>query len=347
MRVEIFFLFATVKHRIMMTRTHTHTQPQAHLISPGIMTPQDAVRDIALVKVHDIIEDSRVAAKFFYVEMTPKMAAIAAGYNSSYHVDITAAEVATATYISCWEDDWAKLRSFNGGTTVCAWVAKIASQAAYQMLLDEHFIDGKSKTKINDYRLTLRSIDDPSLRKAIVELVSAPKMHRALELYYVDKVSDKELAQAFSNADEAKKCLKDAEKTLIRQLLNTENPFAEMALSLKKPGNQEVQWQEWYDRIDDDDISDNHRALRELLVDICGNEDWDANVSQFVKSFIKDLGWNEREIDLWSERFFNNTPSLELAERYHVRNSWVDNTYSRLFKRFRIALKSWWLQFDM
>lgn len=310
----------------------------------GKMAAQKTVRDNALAKVNNIIKNAKAAANFFYEEMAPKMSAIAAGYNTSFNVDITAEDVATATYISCWEDDWAKLRSFKGDTTVHAWVAKIASQATYQMLVEEHFIDGVGKTKTNDYRLTIRSIEDKLIRKEIVGLVYVPEMHKALELYYVDKVTDKELAKAFNNADEAKKWLNAGEKTLIEQLLNTENPFAEMALSLKKAVNPELQWQPWHDRIDDDGVSDNHRDLRDILARISGVEDWDSNVSSFVRSFINGLGWDEREIDVWTERFFNNTPSLELAEKHHVRNTWIDNTYSRLNKKFKIAIKAWWHQ---
>lgn len=308
------------------------------------MAAQKTVRDNALAKVVNIIENAKVAANFFYEEMAPKMSAIASGYNTSFNVDITAEDVATATYLSCWEDNWAKLRAFQGETTIYAWVAKIASQATYQMLVEERFIDGVGKTKTNDYRLTIRSIEDKLLRKEIVGLVYVPKMHKALELYYVDKVTDKELAKAFNNAEEAKKWLNAGEKTLIEQLLNTENPFAEMALSLKKAVNPELQWQPWHDRIDDDGVSDNHRDLRDILTRISGVEDWDSNVSTFVRSFINGLGWDEREIDVWTERFFNNTPSLELAEKHHVRNTWIDNTYSRLNKRFKIAIKAWWHQ---
>lgn len=308
----------------------------------GKMAVQKTVRDNALAKVQTIIENAKAAAIFFYEEMMPKMAAIATCYNTSFNVDITADDVATATYISCWEDDWAKLRSFKGDTTIHAWVAKIASQAAYQFLVEERYIDGVGKTKTNDYRLTLRSIEDELIRKEIVGMVYVPEMHKALDLYYVKKVNDKELAKAFNNAEEAKKWLNAGEKTLIEQLLNTENPFAEIALSLKKAVNPEMQWQTWHDKIDDDGVSDNHRNLRDILSRISGEEDWDSNVSSFVKSFINGLGWDDREKDVWMERFFNNTPSLELAEKYHVRNTWIDNTYSRLNKKFKIAIKSWW-----
>ena len=310
----------------------------------GRKAAKNTVRDNALAKVNNIINNVKAAENFFYKEMMPKMAAIAAGYNMSFNVDISADDVATATYISCWEDDWAKMRAFHGETSVHAWVAKIASQAAYQFLVEERYIDGVGKTKTNDYRLTIRSIEDDLIRKEIVGLVYIPEMHKALDLYYVKKVSDKELANAFSNAEDAKKWLNAGEKTLIEQLINTENPYAEMALSLKKAVNPEMLWQTWHDKIDDDGVSDNHRELRDILARIYSEEDWDSNVSSFVKSFINGLGWDDREKDVWMERFFNNTPSLELAEKYHVRNTWIDNTYSRLNKKFRIAIKSWWCQ---
>lgn len=298
----------------------------------------------ALVKIDNIIGDVKVAATFFYEEMMPKMESIAASYNKSFNIDISVDDVATATYISCWEDDWAKLRSFKGKTTIHAWVAKIALQAAYQLLVEERYIDGAGKIKTNDYRLTIRSIDEEFIRKEIVGLVYVPEMHKALDLYYVQKVNDTQLSKAFSNAEEAKIWLNAGEKNLIEQLLNTENPFAEMALSLKEAANPEIPWQTWHDKMDDDGISDNQRNLRNILYRISGEEDWDSNVSSFVKSFINGLGWDERGKDIWMERFFNNTPSLELAEKYHVRNTWIDNTYSRLNKKFKIAIRSWWYQ---
>ncbi len=311
-------------------------------INGGNEVAKNTVRDNARAKVQTIIENHNAAKTFFYEEMNPKMSAIAAGYNKGFNVGITADYVATATYISCWDDNWAKLRSFKGDTSIYTWVGKIASQATYQRLVEEHYIDGVGKTKTNDYRLTVRSIEDELIRKEIVGMVYVPEMHKALDLYYVKKVNDKELAKAFSNAEEAKKWLNAGEKTLIEQLLNTENPFAEMALSLKKAVNPEIQWQPWHDRIDDDGVTDNHRDLRDILARIYGVEDWDSNVSTFVGSFINGLGWDEREIDVWTERFFNNTPSLELAEKHHVRNTWIDNTYSRLNKRFKIAIQAWW-----
>ncbi len=147
----------------------------------GKMTAQKTVRDNALAKIQNIIEDTKAAEYFFYVEMAPKMSAIAAVYNSSFNVDITAEDVSTATYLSCWEDDWAKLKAFHGETTLHTWVAKIASQATYQMLVEERFIDGVGKTKTNDYRLTIRSIEDEFIRKEIVGMVYVLEMHKALE----------------------------------------------------------------------------------------------------------------------------------------------------------------------
>lgn len=296
----------------------------------------------ALELVNNIIAEPRVAEEFFFQTMLPKMAALADSYNRTFGLDITAEDVAHAAYLACWEDDWAKLRAFKGDTTPYAWVARIASQSTYQLLVDERYIESVGNTKTNDYRLTVRSINNASLRQAIVDLVFVPELHKALELYYVEKMPDKEFFKTFENEDKAKEILKTAEKTLIEQLLNTENPYAEMALSSKKPVNPEMRFQEWHDRIDEGDVSENHQAFRDLLTRIFNCRDWDANAHTLINVIIESLGWTEVQEDVWRQRFVYNTPSKELAEKYNVRNSWVDNVYSKLNRQFRIAIKTWW-----
>lgn len=306
-----------------------------------------AVRtEIALELVNKIMSDERVAEEFFFKTMLPKMAALADSYNRSFGLDILPEDVCCATYLTCWENDWAKLRSFKGDTTPHAWVARIASQATYQFLVDEKYIDGVGNTKTNDYRLTVRGIEDEFLRQAIVDLVFIPDQHKALELYYVKKIDEEAFAKVFDSVDTGKEILKVAEKTLIEQLLNTENPYAEMALSTKKVISPEIQWQTWHDRIDDGDVSENHQAFRELLCQLYNCEDWDENVGTIVESIITTLEWNDVQTEVWRQRFFYDTPSKELAERFNVRNTWIDNTYSRLNKQFRIAVKTWWKKFN-
>lgn len=306
-----------------------------------------AVRnDNALEMVNLIISNERVAEEFFFKTMLPKMTALADSYNRSFGLDIKAEDVASATYLSCWEDNWAKLRAFKGDTTPHAWVAKIASQATYRFLVDERYIDGVGNTKTNDYRLTIRSIDNLFLRQAIVDLVFVPEQHKALELYYVDKIPEIEFFKTFGQEARAKAILNVAEKTLIEQLLNTENPYVELALSSKKPVNPEIQFQNRHDRIDEGDICENHQHFRDLLIRLFRCEDWDANVYTLIDNVIESLDWTEVQEDVWRQRFIYETPAKELAEKYHVRNTWVDNMFSRLNKQFRIAIKTWWNKYN-
>lgn len=304
------------------------------------------VRVDALMLRDRIITHDRAAEEFFFVEMLPKMAALADSYNRTFGLNILAEDVANATYLSCWEDDWAKLRAFKGNTTPHAWVAKIASQATYQFLVEERYIDSVGNTKTSDYRLTVRGIKNTALRQAIVDLVFIPEQHEALEMYYVKKIDETAFAKTFGTIEKGKEILKIAEKTLIEQLLNTENPYAEIALSSKKIINPEIQWQTWHDRIDEGNVSENHQALRELLYQLYHCEDWDENVRTLVESVITTLGWDDVHTEVWRQRFFYDTPSKELAERFNVRSTWIDNTYSRLNKQFRIAVKTWWNEFN-
>lgn len=321
-----------------MTRADNKSKKNGY---EGVADKSDVRKD-ALVKRDNIIAEERVATEFFFDEMLPKMAALADSYNRAYGLDLTPDDVCTVTYLSCWEDNWAKLVAFKGETTIHAWVSKIASQATYRFLVEEKYIDSVGNTKTNDYRLTVRGIEDKSLRQSIVDLVFIPEQHKALEMFYVKKIDEEAFVKAFGSAEQGTMILKIAEKTLIEQLLNTENPYAEMALSSKKIINPEMPFQSWHDRIDEGDVCDNLQVLRDLLTRLYNNEDWDSNAERFINSIVDEMDWNDVQKEVWRERFFNDTPSKVLAIRYHVRNTWIDNTYSRLNKQFRIAVKTWW-----
>ena len=320
-----------------MTRSKANFRPVA-----ANQNGRETVRNEALAVMDNIIANERVAANFFFGEMLPKMKALADSYNRSFGLDLIPEDVCRAAYLSCWENDWAKLRAYKGDTTPHAWVARIASQATYQFLVDEKYIDGVGNTRTNDFRLTVRSISDEYLRQAIVDLVYIPDQHKALEMFYVKKIDEEAFAKAFGSAEQGTMILKIAEKTLIEQLLNTENPYAEMALSSKKIINPEMPFQSWHDRIDEGDVCDNLQLLRDLLTRLYNNEDWDSNAERFINSIVDEMDWNDVQKEVWRERFFNDTPSKVLAIRFHVRNTWIDNTYSRLNKQFRIAVKTWW-----
>lgn len=304
--------------------------------------PLDSVRGNALEMINVIKNDEKAAEYFFFVEMFSKMNAIAKGYNKSFGTDLTAADVSCVTYLCCWENNWARLSTYKGETSPHNWMARIATQATYSYLVEEHYIYPVCDTRTQDYRLKVRGINNTDLRQAIVDLVYVPELHHALEMYYVKKLPVADMAKSFGNQPTADKILKTAEKTLIEQLLNTENPYAEIALSTKRPLNPELRWQVWHDRIDDDEVTDSCQLLRELLSPSPEQIDWDENAHNFILAIITQLEWCERDRDLWYERFFNNTPSARLAERYAVRNTWIDNRYSILNKEFRIAVRTWW-----
>lgn len=328
-----------------MKRANRSTRKGHRTISKG--ADAKAVRiDNALEMVNLIMSDERMAKEFFFKTMRPKMAALADSYNRSFGLDIIAEDVACATYLSCWEDNWAKLRAFKGDTTPQAWVAKIASQATYKMLVEEKYIADVGCTKASNYRLTLLSIEDELLRREIIGLIYVPNFYMALMMKYVWKLTADETAWYLGSCEKAKETLKEAETSLIEQLLNTENPFAEIALSTKRAFTSEVQFQNWHDRIDEGDVSENHQVFRDLLTCVFKCEDWDSNVNTLISNIIKSLDWTEEQEDVWRQRFIYETPSKELAEKYHVRNTWVDNVYSRLNKQFRIAIKSWWNEYN-
>lgn len=230
--------------------TNLHTLPTVAAPSNG--THAAALRPDALEVIHRIIDDERVAVDFFFVKMAPKMNALAASYSRSLGLDIYPEDVAREAYLSCQENNWAKLRAFQGKTTPASWISRLASQATYRL-----------------------------------------------------------------------------------------------ALSEIKHSDNLTSFQPWHDRIDEDgDISDNQRLLRETLEELYKKHDCDDNVRCLIDFIISSLGWSYVQEEVWRERFFNETPSKELALRFNVRRSWIDNTYSRLNKQFRKAAKAWWDKYN-
>lgn len=304
-------------------------------------------QESAKAVVDHIMNDSAYAYKFFFKEMRPKMSALADSYNRSFGLDLKTDDVCNNTYLACWEGNWAKLRCFKGETTPHAWVARLASQATYQYLVEEKYIDGVSNTKANDFRLTVLGIEEEWLRREIVNLVYSPMLHISLMMHYVWKLDIWDMAWYFGSEGAAKKVLKNAETTLIEQLLNTENPFAEIALSSKKTVDPEIPWQIWHDRIDEGDVCENHQILRDFLLQVYNKEDWDDNVKTFVENVLREADWTEAQKTVFYEKFFFDTPSKELAERLRVRVSWVDNTSSRMNKRFNILMKELWRKYSL
>lgn len=309
-----------------------------------ISTPaSEAANTATLEVINSIMANEKTAARFFYKEMKPGMAALANGYNHAYGLDLKAEDVSHIAYLACWENDWARLRACKGNTSAHAWVTLIASQATYRMLVEEKQIGVSRGSRVGDYRLRVRSISNPDLRQAIVDLVYTPRQHEVLEMYYVSKADLKCIAAALNeNEDQAVTLLHNAEKTLIERLLNTENPFADLALVSKNAPDPEMKWLQMFDRIDEADVCDNRLALRELLSVSYGCDDWDRNVETFVGMMISKMKWTPVQTELFHERFFNSTPSKVLADRFSMRTSWVDNTYMRLSRQFQSAVRSWW-----
>lgn len=301
-----------------------------------------------LAAARRIMNDEREARHFFYSKMRPKNIALAATYNNMFSLDLTEDSIATVTYEECMADDWQKFRNFKGEITLTGWTARIATQAVYSMLVEERFIEPVSRSKATDYRLKLLSISDEYLRREIVNLVEIPEMNRALTLHYVDKAKGEAFYRHFACKAEADRWLRLGETTLIEQLLNTINPYADIVLSLRKTPAPVIRFEQWHDSTDEDEqAGDNREMLRQALSQITGSDNHDKNVSEVLdafveETFVKTQRWSARQAEVWRRRFFFDMPSAELAEIYGVRPSYIDNMYFHLKNEFNIAIKQWW-----
>lgn len=305
---------------------------------------RNGVNKEAILQRDKVMSDNAYAWQFFCVLMRDKVSGLIRQYSKTYKVNIDVDAFCTMLFRICWDKEWQRLRTFSGRTTLYDWVLNIASQNIYDWLVDEKYIKPSKGKDASDYRLTILSIRDEAVRQDIIDMVSQPDAHKLLTLEYVQKISKENMARIYGGADKYKAKLNKAETMLKTRLLNTENPYCEMAMSLKVKVYPEVEWDTCYDSVDDGDWNELFCEFRECLRDIYHNEDWDMNVESLVETILGQMGWSERQKDVWYERFMNKTPSLELAERWDVTVGWVDNAFMHLNRSFQNAVRMWWRQ---
>ena len=286
-----------------------------------------------------IIKDPTFAEKFFFVEMLPKMAALAASYNRCYGLSLKPIDVAQEVFLDSWDDDWKKIRAFRGESSIHSYVSKIGSQALYRVLVREGWIPTAGATSASDYSLTLLSITNPYLRKEIVDLIYKPQYHELLTKVYVDKIDVADLVPIYG--EDVKKILSNAQKMLIEQLLNTDNPYAEIALSSHEKF-ENVSLAPWHDCCNEDESTDEQERFHAYLCDVFGKDDVDSNALNLIQSIGNSLKWSDYEKTIFVERFINKVPAKVLAEEFNVKHTKIDVDFSRLRRAFNVVLRTLW-----
>lgn len=73
-----------------------------------------------------------------------------------------------------------------------------------------------------------------------------------------------------------------------------------------------------------------------------GKEEVHVKVVDFLYRFSEKMEWSDEDKLIWRLRFIKNAAPVEVAERFGKARTWLDIRYSRLNKKFNIAIREWW-----
>lgn len=263
----------------------------------------------------------------------------------TYNVKISDDTYSTIVYEALWANGtWAPLDSYDKQSTFFAWLRRVARNAVMERLEDEHIIPENRLRTVGNTRLTMLSQSEGKCKVIIDDLMKHTRYYELLTAIYVDRITEEETKKKLNlTGEEYKSMRKQGERLLKDALLRTTYSFEEdilhdKNLSVIKVSSEFVMdMAEWY----------RERTNENPFSDVLGFQLSDYEVKKKVVSFIYDfsarLKWTDEDRYIWRKRFLENMSPVKLAEEMGVDRHWVDLHYSRINKKFKEALKKWWI----
>lgn len=159
----------------------------------------------------------------------------------------------------------------------------------------------------------------------------------------VERKTEKKMAKDFKfDIVELGNEIKKAETILKDRLIRGNSYYEELVLRDRSPRiikvsdefiKEFVKWQE-------------EKGYVNPLGDFFGvnldKEEVNEKVVDFLYRFSEKLHWSDEDKLIWRLRFIENTTPVEVAKRCGKTRAWLDARYSRLNKKFDIAIHEWW-----
>lgn len=294
--------------------------------------------------------DPKFCHDFFYGTKTEEcnMARLRSGVlgylEQNYHIVMSAECFNSLVFQTLWsEGTWAALDTYEKQCTFFAWLKKVARNAVLERLEEEGLITMNCTRTTGNTRLALLSQTPEKCQLIIDEQMRGSKYHDLMSSVYVSRLSKEEIVKSFGMTEQEFETTKsEGEYELKDALLRSSCCYEEEVLRNKTRNNLTVSsefvadMEEWI----------NAKMGENPLADVFGvnltDQEVHERVLDFLYGFSAELNWSEQDRDLWRQRFINNTSPVELAEALGKSRAWVDTRYSRLNKKFEMAIKKWW-----
>lgn len=294
--------------------------------------------------------DSKYCQEFFFgtknkeCKIAPLCSSILGDIEQNYNVVMSVECFSSLVYQTLWsEGTWAALDTYEKQCTFFAWLKKVARNAVLERLEEEHLITINRSRTTGNTRLALLSQTPEKCRLIIDDLMKGSEFHSLMSSIYVIRLTKEEIMERFGMTDqEFEKNKSEGEYELKDALLRSSCGYEEEVLRDKTRNNLIVSSEFVADLEEWMSVKLGESPLADVFGINLTEEEVHEKVLDFLYGFSAELNWSEQDRDLWRQRFINNTSPVELAETLGKSRAWVDTRYSRLNKRFEIAIKKWW-----
>lgn len=294
--------------------------------------------------------DQLFAQKFFYgkdnngCNISRLRSKIVAQIKQAYRCDVSVEEFGNIVYAHLWDNGtWGVLDSYARKSSFFCWLEQVARHEVTRVLEDMKVVNARRERTVGNTRLLGASVA-PDVWDFVISDLMPEGLHKDLLMAaYAGRKDERKMMAAFRmDAVALRAEMKKAEAMLKDKLIRGDSYYEELVLRDKAPRSIEVseefvkafvKWQE-----EKSDVS----PLADVLGVNLGKEEVCERVVDFLYRFSDTLNWSDEDKLIWRLRFIENTSPVEVAERCGKARAWLDTRYSRLNKKFNIAIREWW-----
>ena len=316
--------------------------------------PQPKIYEEDLVMVQHMISDPNYARDYFLEDEEIKITCLAcAKVTKAAYKDLkkcTEEDIRTLMYeYFCCNGDMKKLESYKGIGKFKNWAHTSVMHHVFRFYDSMGYRRPRKVTKGNS-KLAIARLH-PNTKAYVVNLVDVPELNEILWLHYLEKKSIEEISKEMKYPVEVcEVMLALAKDVLHRTILATEDDeLINLTLSTSvRKDPQDVDKMVLTDS--GDDTNPTTVALRAAIKEKFGIDYKDPNYLFQVQDFIVNCAnemkpennrcrnW-DRDRDIWFQRYLDNEPAKDIAEKYGIESANVDNIKSRFEARLRKYLR--------
>lgn len=294
--------------------------------------------------------DSEFCMSFFYGKNAKKCnmarlrSKIIMDIKKKQHVTVSEETFNEIVFLAIWRGgSWKTLDSYDGKSTFFAWLRRVAKNAVMEWLTEEHWISGGRVRTVGNTRLAMRSQSQAKCKLVIDELMGGNRHYELLTAIYVDRLTRDDIMEMFDmNAKEFETAKQMADNKLKDALLRSDNYYVAEVLRDKSKAVVMVSSEFVADMAEWCKTKTGTNPLADVFGINLTEEEVRMKTVEFLYDFSDRMKWSEQDRYIWTQRFVENKPPVDLAQEVGRSRGWLDTRYSRLNKKFDRAIKKWW-----